>query len=247
MSKVNQPQNLVRPVNVTEKLRQLRKRAGLSQAQMSRKLGLKGQSSYQRYENATDFQKAYLPGEFVEKLIPILRGLGEPPIALNEILGLAGLSAIEDVAYQKSAIQSIASEKSPRWIPVLKWGQVNMWINGQLKAADVERYTDASHQEPGEFTFVLKVKDNSMEPDGIKHGDQLVCDPSKPYHPGLIVIAVITGLEEPVVGHFQLRKDASGELITEIAPSHVAYLPYVIDRKHPGQIVGRVVELRKTL
>lgn len=248
MAEVDKTQTaLVRPVNVTEKLRQLRARAKLSQAQIAKKMGLKGQSSYQRYEDATEFQKVYLPGEFVEKLIPILQGKGQPPIALDEILSLAGLSTIEDGFVSKKLAQSIVAEKSPIWIPVLRWEQVSMWMQGQLKQADIEKYTDASHDNPGEFSFTIIIRDNSMTPSNINIGDKVVCDPSKSYNPGDIVIASVTDMPEPVIGQYRRKRSEAGQLFTEIAPTNVSFPSHVIDDKRPGKVIGKAVECRKAL
>jgi SOS-response transcriptional repressor LexA len=234
------------PVDVTERLRELRKRAGLSQELIAKKVGLKGQSSYQRYENTADFQKAYLPTEFVEKLIPVLQGRGIPPIELAEILALSGLSATEIGAVPKSVIQSIVPKKTTPLIPILRWRQVESWINRQLGAEDIEMYTGTSPYIPGINSFVLQIRDNSMSPDNINAGDNIVCDPDKPYQPGLIVLALISDQEEPVIGKYLLRKDRQGELITEIAPSNAAWPTHIIDRDHPGRIIAKIVEHRRT-
>jgi SOS-response transcriptional repressor LexA len=243
----HKPLSLVRPVNVTEELRRLREHAKLSQTKLALKLGYKTQSGYQRYENATLFDKPYLPPEFVEKLIPILVGLGDPPIALEDVLRLAGLSTVEDKYLSSLPIVSGAAEKAPHWIPVLQWEQVKMWIDGLLKQSDIKKYTDASHDSPGPKTFVLPVRDNSMEPDDIKTGDKIVCDPSKSYTPGDIVLAEIDSEPEPVMGRYYSRKDGKGGETIEITPSNVAYPPHKIDKEHSGRIIGPIAELRKSL
>lgn len=66
-----------------EKLRHLRRRSGLSVRAVTEKLGYKSPASYNLYE--TRYEKAYLPLEFVKKLIPCFVGLGHPVIEACEI------------------------------------------------------------------------------------------------------------------------------------------------------------------
>lgn len=75
---------------VTEELRSLRKRAGLSMEGLAQAMGYKHGSSIQRYENPNTFTDEFLPTKFVRKLDPCLIGLGNPPISPEEIWSLAG-------------------------------------------------------------------------------------------------------------------------------------------------------------
>lgn len=233
-------------MTVTDRLKELRERAGLVQSEIADKLGYKTQSGYQRYESATEYDKPYLSNEIVEKLIPILQGKGHPPITLDEILSLAGFTTVKENTLSETLVGSLASRKTPHLIPILEWRHVMTWTERALNPVNIVRYTDATHKEPGDLTFVLCVRDNSMESDGIKEGDQIVCDPSKPYHPGLIVVAKVSSQDEPVLGRYRLRRE-NGDPVTEILPSNSAWPPFIIDAAHPGQIVGRVVEHRRNL
>jgi SOS-response transcriptional repressor LexA len=75
--------------NVTQQLKALRDRAGLSMEKMAKDLGYRGASSYQRYEDDTLFEDEKLPLKLVKKLLPILLGKGVPPITSREIQLLA--------------------------------------------------------------------------------------------------------------------------------------------------------------
>jgi transcriptional regulator with XRE-family HTH domain len=79
----------VKDVPIATRLKELRERAGLSMAEMARLLGLKGASSYQRYEDPSTFKRKYLPREKVDLLIQLV-GRGSPPITIVEIETLAG-------------------------------------------------------------------------------------------------------------------------------------------------------------
>jgi SOS-response transcriptional repressor LexA len=78
------------------RLKALRVRAHLTMAEMARAAGLKGASSWQRYESAA-FTKDYLPPEVAVRLAEFLSGRGEPPITADEILTL-GRSALVEAA-----------------------------------------------------------------------------------------------------------------------------------------------------
>lgn len=82
-------------MHVTEKLRDLRTRAGLSMNACAKALGFKGPSSYQRYESPDLFKDEHLPLEIVRKLAPLFAERGIPK---EETLALAGLPDIAQLA-----------------------------------------------------------------------------------------------------------------------------------------------------
>jgi transcriptional regulator with XRE-family HTH domain len=91
--KCGMPKNATQPVteHITVRLRKLRERAGLSMQQVAEALGYSHASGYQRYEDADMYTKKYISVEMAEKLVPILVGLGNPPIKPEEVMALAGL------------------------------------------------------------------------------------------------------------------------------------------------------------
>jgi transcriptional regulator with XRE-family HTH domain len=82
-------------MHVTEKLRNLRTRAGLSMNACAKALGFKGPSSYQRYENPDLFKDEFLPLELVRKLVPLFAENGIPK---GELIALTGLSDVTEIA-----------------------------------------------------------------------------------------------------------------------------------------------------
>jgi transcriptional regulator with XRE-family HTH domain len=84
---------------VTEKLRALRHRAGLSKRQLAIAAGWRGASSYQRYENADLYRRPHLPVDICQRIADALTGKGTPPITRVEVMALAG-SPPEDVRAQ---------------------------------------------------------------------------------------------------------------------------------------------------
>jgi transcriptional regulator with XRE-family HTH domain len=80
--------------HITERVRLLRERAGLSMEALAQAMGYKGASSYQRYENATLFKKTYIPLHIAEKIAKAIVGTGDPPITVEEVIALAGVGAV---------------------------------------------------------------------------------------------------------------------------------------------------------
>lgn len=79
---------------VTEKLRELRLRAGISKRKLAAMLGYRGPSSYLRYEDPALYRKQTLPIDLVQRLAGVLTGLGQPAITRHEVLQLAGLEGL---------------------------------------------------------------------------------------------------------------------------------------------------------
>lgn len=73
---------------VTERFRDLRERAGLSMDELARRMGYKGASSIQRYENPDDYKKSYIGPDLAAKLQRALVGKGSPPIEATEVWAL---------------------------------------------------------------------------------------------------------------------------------------------------------------
>ena len=85
--------------HVTARLKAYRDRAGLSMEAIAHRLGYKGGSSYQRYEDSDRIKKDYLPFDLVLKLAEALEGLGSPPLTRREILTLSQYSDEDIDAY----------------------------------------------------------------------------------------------------------------------------------------------------
>jgi Peptidase S24-like len=82
-------------IPVTERLKALRTRAGVSMAEAAMACGHKTASGYQHYEDPKKFTRQYLSLEMVEKLLPLLVGRaakGEVPITAPEVWELAGIT-----------------------------------------------------------------------------------------------------------------------------------------------------------
>lgn len=77
-------------IPVTERLKALRNRAGVTMREAAGAIGKKTPSGYQHYEDPNKFFRPYLPHEIIKDLIPLFVGRGEPPITEEEMWDLGG-------------------------------------------------------------------------------------------------------------------------------------------------------------
>lgn len=75
-------------MHVSDRLRGLRLRAGISTEQLAKEAGFKGQSSIQRYEDANAYKRRFLRVDFVDRIMEPLTRRGIPKA---EVLALAGI------------------------------------------------------------------------------------------------------------------------------------------------------------
>jgi|GEM_PF-481416 len=83
------PMDHLGDMGITDQIRALRERAGLSMAAMARACGWKTASSYQRYEDPDTFKRTRLHPEIAERMAVALVGKGVPPITREEVMALA--------------------------------------------------------------------------------------------------------------------------------------------------------------
>ena len=62
---------------------------------MANAIGLKGASSYQRYEDSDLYTRKYLPIEMADGVMEALTGRGSPPISLAEVQALFGIDTTD--------------------------------------------------------------------------------------------------------------------------------------------------------
>src|SRR5690606_6249843 len=73
---------------LTDKIRELRLRSGLSVAEIARRGGWAQPSSYHRYADPSRFRKRWLPMDVAQRLVKALEGQGSPQITADEIIAL---------------------------------------------------------------------------------------------------------------------------------------------------------------
>ncbi|WP_162600031.1 helix-turn-helix transcriptional regulator [Azospirillum sp. TSH58] len=88
---------------MSERLRELRQRAGISLDELAKEAGFKGQSSLQRYEDPEAYKRPYFRVDFVDRIIGPLTKRGIPKA---EVLALAGINVTEEPAMPPDALHA---------------------------------------------------------------------------------------------------------------------------------------------
>lgn len=104
-------------MSVTGKLRALRERSGLSMAEIAKRSGWRQASSYQRYEDDRLFTQPYLPIRIAEKLKRALVGRGSPPITVDEVMELTGVTVLRSRldGNRRDQVEVIAVVEAGAW------------------------------------------------------------------------------------------------------------------------------------
>jgi hypothetical protein len=248
------------PVKVTEELRKLRQRAGLSMAEMAQLLGYKTASGYQRYESSDEYTKVLFPITFVHKLLQALEGRGDPPIGMADVIPLAGIAGgmtSEGLFEYAESLLPFSPSKAPLTtldkLPSIltpesteDGNRVALVLQTQIERIAVDRgYSPAS--------FGIELSDNSMTCDkqsqhSFKKGDRIICDPRIAAQPSDFVIAIRREDKHAIFRRYRLAGyDLSGNQIIELVAVNSDYPTVEISAAHPGRIVARVMEHRRRL
>ena len=199
---------------VTEELKKLRERAGLSMDRLARDCGFKGASSYQRYENPKRYTKQWLPLPLVAKIAKALTGKGKPPIEQSEVMALAGvklgregklpdtgneqfIGLIHDTLGQpdidlEKATNLPENNSLPRDVPVfgVAIGGAEGDFNFNGTVVDYVRRPPSLMKIKN--AFGVYVSGDSMSPK-FEHGDLVFVHPGRPPQPGNDVIVELYG------------------------------------------------------
>lgn len=185
-------------LHVTEALKGLRERAGLSMERLARACGYKGASSYQRYEDPALYHREFLPQELAVRLAEALAGRGDPPISRDEVLALAGIGAsppsapAAEGALPAGAAPLPGMAAFPRDLPVygvaVGGADGDFSFNGSV--VDYVRRPPALAMVAD--AFAVYVIGDSMSP-RYEHGDLVFVHPGRPAQPGSDVVVELHG------------------------------------------------------
>ena len=139
--------------HVTQRLKSLRTRAGMSMADVAKALGLRGPSSYQRYEDEALTKDDSIPFKVVKKLLPILVGKGSPPVMEIEVLALAG-----------TGLQETVLASGARMIPVYGRVAAGIWQEDDEVAQEAVHHIPFTSdvRYPGRIQYARLVEGESM-------------------------------------------------------------------------------------
>jgi len=204
---------------------------------MAKTLGLKGASSYQRYENPETFTKDVLPNHIINKLVAKLPGNGNPPITKSEIINLGGIESDQ----ADSVLDKLKGENSQfkKTVPLISSVRAGAWTDiGEVREThQVEKWMPTTIKV-GPRAFALKVIGQSMQnPYGqpsIPEGAIVIVDPDREAESGNIVVAQEDAENEATIK--KLDKDGSRVYLKPLNPN---YETLKLDKK-TGRVIGVV-------
>jgi SOS-response transcriptional repressor LexA len=173
---------------IAAQLKALRQRAGLSMEALAKQIGMKGASSYQRYENEDNYRrKELLPFEIGKKMARAMAERGDPPIQFSEIIALTGvdytygsmtldLDGLEDVGHIDKHPIDRSSSKDLKVLGVAVGGQEGFF---ELNGSVVDYIERPSALFGAENAYAIFLVGSSMEPK-YEEGQTLYVHPDRP-------------------------------------------------------------------
>jgi len=209
----------------SERIRELRKKHGLTQQKLGELIGVK-KSSISQWENDEHSPSG-------DNLALLSKVFGVSAHWLSTGKGSPELSNVEPAVIPQG-----------KRVPVLSYVQAGHWheMCEQATAFDGNvEYVSAS-ADIGPCGFGLWLRGDSMLPQ-FKEGDLIIVDPDESPHPGDFVVAK-NGSEEATFKKYRPRGiDESGQEVFELVPLNDDYPTMHSDRQHI-QIIGVMVEHR---
>lgn len=222
---------------VSRRLKEIRRRAGLSIREVAEALGMEHGSSYQHYEDR--YRKPLLPLDLTQKLVPIFAKAGTDPA---ELYALAGVDAtghhllgaksddddkrvirIEELDVRAAAGAGLTGEAET---------VVDTW---QIPTAVIRAYSAA----PQSDLRIITVMGDSMEP-ALQPGQRILVDTGdkKPSPPGIFVVWDGLGL---VVKRVQMlpHSDPARVKITSDNPKYDPYERTLDEAYIQGRVIGQ--------
>lgn len=151
-----------------DKLQDLKDRTGLSLRSIAREMGYAQASSIQRYF-APDYSESALPANFIEKLLLVLPGKGDPVITDEEVLALGSTTTAK--------IQRKAPPIRPSTgAPIVGEVAAGIWMEAALFETESTELSTISHDVrfPPQSQFVVRVRGESLNKIAA-NGDLLLC------------------------------------------------------------------------
>jgi phage repressor protein C with HTH and peptisase S24 domain len=221
---------------VSRRLKEIRRRAGLSIREVAESLGMEHGSSYQHYEDR--YRKPLLPLDLMQKLVPIFAKAGADPAELYALAGvdatgshLLGVSAEDDkriVRIEELDVRAAAGTGLTGEAETV----VDTW---QIPTAVIRAYSAA----PASDLRIITVMGDSMEP-SLQPGQRILVDTGdkKPSPPGIFVVWDGLGL---VVKRVQMlpHSDPARVKITSDNPKYDPYERTIDEAYIQGRVIGQ--------
>lgn len=222
---------------VSRRLKEIRRRVGLSIREVAEALGMEHGSSYQHYEDR--YRKPLLPLDLTQRLVPIFAKAGADPAELYALAGVdasgshllgvkpdeedARVIRIKELDIRAGASASLVGETET---------VVDTW---QVPAAIIRAYSSA----PASDLRIIAVTGDSMEPT-LQSGQRILVDAgdTRPSPPGIFVVWDGLGL---VVRRVALLAHSDPARVT-ITSDNPKYEPSerTVDEAHiRGRVIGQ--------
>lgn len=215
------------------RLKLLRERAGLTQAEMASLLGHRWQSGYARYERDGGDR---IKDSMVLKLSRVLVGRGTPPIKAEEVLRLGSPQLVEGLAGDTAGLLSveIGSDDAARrllanWPTIPVFGHPFAGKHGAFpwSGEEIDRVPAPPQLIGVHDAYAVQIAGDSMEP-RYYAGEYVYVHPNKAIARGAFVVIQVDepGSAVPLVYVMQFDK-ANEETITvsQLSPSKTLTLP----------------------
>jgi len=213
--------------HVSNKLREMRLRAGLSMDKLAKALGYKGQSSYQRYEDEQLYRKQHLPNDLIEGLLEVLPGKGDPPILPAEILQLSGAKLLLNGSWDDGNGHGLFESK--------KLGSENN-SPGNLALEEIK----ALYKDRNDVGFFI-VSGNELNLRGIYPGDVIVTsDKIKAEKGAMVCVNVYDDLTGTARTEFRIYEPPNA-IAVSTDPSIKAALPVDGERVMLRGTISRII------
>lgn len=218
-----------------DRLKDLRTRAGYSQADMGRMLGFSSPSAYPKYESPEGRGEKAIPERLCKQLIPLLVGRGFPPITEDEVISLnhSGFSSRPlskpSGGYPVGGLHfSFATQSSEKLLPVRVQAGKGVFVEDDFRTTDYGPSQVAAMPDsvvPFEAQFCATPRDNHAEKFGYPVGTTLHCCWPELFGPGgppsgkrvaIWVQRAKTGLGEIIITSFR-RATSEHEWVAEDA------------------------------
>lgn len=226
-------------MTVGDRIRIKREALGLTQDELSKKLGYKSRSSVNKMENSRE-----LPLKKVEKMANVL---GCSPAYLmgwdestSPSLQSTATMVMEESVYETKTNKSHSKSSIPHKVPVLGYVRAGIPLNAVEEILDWEEIPE-KWLESGDEYFALSIKGDSMEPK-FSEGDVAIIRKQDDVESGDIAIILVNGDDATCK---KVMKYSGG---VRLVPWNPAY--EVLDFSNqeieelPVKIIGKVVELR---
>lgn len=218
-------------MNVSERIKQTRKRLGYSQDVLGAKVGVSrvAVSQWERGESSPS-------GRYLNDLAAALG------VSVNWLLTGKGHASESSPAFESNVEPAVIPQGSR--VPILSYVQAGHWreMCEQASAFDGNVEYVTAGVDVGPCGFGLWLRGNSMAPQ-FNEGDLVIVDPDEQPRPGDFVVAK-NGSDEATFKKYRPRGiDENGQEVFELVPLNDDYPPMYSDRQHI-EIVGVMVEHR---